>query len=559
MVAQGPNARHFLGDQIDSAVQTDGEDVVVLIQRAEDRAHFHVGAEAANAGFDLFLGFRVNADQAGQRQQADPLFQGHLVAVHPAWQRRALGADFLVLGLLALLHVQSVGAAANRDFLPRLGSVAEGAHAVLQRIAAAVLGIVDRQTAGELAGRIIGAADEAAVTPQFQAQPPIAAGGADARVGAVVARGEKMRAEFLVQRVDDVGYFQLSGVFDRLGELVPEGVHHLAPIARSGGDVVEFLLQPGGEAGVDIVLEEADQERGDQPSPVLGDEAALIETDVFAVLQDGQDRGVGGGAADAEFLHFLDQAGLGVARRRLGEMLQRVDVAALQRVLGGHRRQHAVVVFSRGTGFRLVSVFAVELQEPVERDDGAVGAQGLALAVHDIHDNLIQFRRLHLGRDGALPDQVVQAALVVRQAVDDAVGRASGLGRADRLVRFLGVLDFADVFARCGRDVVGAVGVFDVLADGGDGFAGHLDAIGPHVGDQASGLTVDVDAFVKLLCQTHRLLRTKTQFPGCFLLQRRGREGRRRIAAHALLFHRPDGELTGLDRDLGQQRRRFIV
>ena len=489
------------------------------------------------------------------------MFQGHLVAVHAAWQRRALGADFLVLGLLALLHVQSVGAAANRDFLPRLGSVAEGAHAVFQRVAVAVgvLGPIDRQAAGELAGWIVRASNEAAVPPQLQAQTALTACGTDAGIGAIVARGEKVRAEFLVQRVDHVGDLQLSGVFDGLGELVPEGVHDLAPVERAGGDVVEFFLKAGGEAGIDVVFEEADQEGGDQAASVLGDEAALVQADVFAVLQHRQNRGVGGGAADAEFLHLLDQTCLGIARRRLGEVLQRVDVAALQRVLGGHGRQHAVVVLGRGARFRLVGVFAVELQEPVEGDDRAVGAQGLALAVHHIDNNLIEFGRLHLGRDGPLPDQVVQAALVVGKAVDDAVGGAAGLGRADRLVRFLGVLDLADVLARRGRDVVGAVGVFHMLADGGNGFPGHLDAVGPHVGYQAGGLTVDVDAFIELLRQPHGLLRTEPEFPGCFLLQGGCGERRRRVTAYPLLFHRSDRELPGLDRDLGQQRRRLVV
>ena len=74
--------------------------------------------------------------------------------------------------------------------------LAEHAHAVLQRLAAVLAGI-DRQAPGVLAGRIVRAADEAAVPPELQPKPPVAAGRADARVAAVLARREEMRPQIL--------------------------------------------------------------------------------------------------------------------------------------------------------------------------------------------------------------------------------------------------------------------------------------------------------------------------------------------------------------------------
>src|SRR3546814_7802552 len=68
-------------------------------------------------------------------------------------------------------------------------------------------------------------------------------------------------------------------------------------------------------------MEEALQEGGDEASPILRFEAPFLQPYVAAVLQYPQDAGVGRGPADAEFLHLLDQARLGVARRRLREML----------------------------------------------------------------------------------------------------------------------------------------------------------------------------------------------------------------------------------------------
>ena len=98
-----------------------------------------------------------------------------------------------------------------------------------------------------------------------------------------------------------------------------------------------------------------------------------------------------------------------------------------------------------------------------------------------------------------------------------------------------------------------------MVADAGDGFLRHLHAVGPHIGDQAGGLAVDIDAFIQALRQPHRLLRAKAQLPRRLLLQRRGGERRRRIALDALALDRPDGEGPGLDRRLGRQRQRFVV
>ncbi len=197
------------------------QDVVVLVERTEHRAHFHVGTEAADPGLDLFLGLRMQTDFARQRQQAERLVQGQVLAVHPAGQGGALGPDLLVLGGLTLLDIQTVGTAPDGDFLAGVGVVPQRAHALLQGLAALLAGI-DRQAAGVLAGRVVGAADEAAVAAQLQPQAAVAAGGADAWIGAVFAGRKEMRAEVLVERVDDVADLQVAGLLDRLGEFVPE-------------------------------------------------------------------------------------------------------------------------------------------------------------------------------------------------------------------------------------------------------------------------------------------------------------------------------------------------
>ena len=321
--------------------------------------------------------------------------------------RRRLG--FLVLGVwLALLGVEAVGAAANRDQLAGDRVVAEFAHALFEGLAGGVA-VLDGEAPGVLAGGIVRAADEAAVAAELEAEAAGVAGGADAGVGAVGAGGEEMVAEVVVERVDDVRDLEFAGLLDGAAELVPEGLHDSTPIGPAAADVVELLLEGGGEAGVNVALEEAGEEGGDEAAAILGDEAAVLEADVFAVAEDGEDAGVGAGAADAELLHFFDQAGFRVARRGLGEVLVGVGALAGDRVTLVHGGQHAA--FVGGAFWSVVNIFAVELEKAVEGDDGAVGAQPGAVG-GDIDRDLVELGGLHLAGDGAFPDEVVKALLL---------------------------------------------------------------------------------------------------------------------------------------------------
>ena len=68
----------------------------------------------------------------------------------------------------------------------------------------------------------------------------------------------------------------------------------------------------------------------------------------------------------------------------------------------------------------------------------------------------------------------------------------------------------------------------------------HADAVGPHVGDVAG--------FVEALRRLHRARGVEAELARGFLLQRRGRERRRRIALGRLGFNRADLEVAVLDR-----------
>ena len=143
--------------------------------------------------------------------------------------------------------------------------------------------------------------------------------------------GEDMRPEQIVQSVEHLGDPQIADIVHRGDELAPEIAQHVLPFELARRDVVELLLEIGGEVVLDIAAEEALEKGRDQPSLVFGIEPLLVEADIFAVAEHVQRRGIGGGAADAELLHLLDQGRFAIAGRRLGEVLLRLDLARIER------------------------------------------------------------------------------------------------------------------------------------------------------------------------------------------------------------------------------------
>ncbi len=93
-----------------------------------------------------------------------------------------------------------------------------------------------------------------------------------------------------------------------------------------------------------------------------------------------------------------------------------------------------------------------------------------------------------------------------------------------------------------------------MLAHGIDRLARHLHAVGPHVGDEADRIAVDLDPFVQALRDAHGLLRAEAKFPRRFLLQGGGGERRRRVALDAAPLDRVDGEIAGFDLGAGTIR-----
>ncbi len=164
--------------------------------------------------------------------------------------------------------------------------------------------------------------------PSFSDKMTVAAGRAGARIGAVLLCRENMRAEQLVEAVEHLQSCADPWCRRARSRNPPEIAQHLFPVDLVIGDAVELFLEIGGEIIVDIAGEEAFEKGGDEAALVFRNQPLLVEPHIVAVAQDRERRGIGRRPADAELFHPLDERRLGEARRRLGEMLGRLDLAS---------------------------------------------------------------------------------------------------------------------------------------------------------------------------------------------------------------------------------------
>ena len=194
----------------------------------------------------------------------------------------------------------------------------------------------------------------------------------------------------------------------------------------------------------------------------------------------------------------------------------------------------------------IVAAFLVDLEEPIEEHDLAGGAQAdLLIGTFDLDRGAFEAGGGHLAGERALPDQVIELALVGVGNLDLA-GVARHVGGPDALVRFLRVLGLVLVHARAVGDVFGAVAILDGIAGGVHGLGGHVDAVGPHVGDEAG--------LVEPLRRAHGLAGAHAELAAGLLLQGGGHEGGRGVARGGLGLDARDRQVAagdGLHRQFG--------
>ena len=145
----------------------------------------------------------------------------------------------------------------------------------------------------------------------------------------------------------------------------------------------------------------------------------------------------------------------------------------------------------------------------------------------------------HLRGDRALPNQVVQRQLLLRQGTSHLARRAEVVtGGTDRLVRLLRALRRGAVQARGVGHGLGTIKLGGLLTGGVDRLAGQGRGVGTHVGD--------VTGLVEGLGGAHRRGGVPVQFARRLLLEGGRREGGCRAAAVGLAGHRVDDRGRGV-------------
>ena len=338
-----------------------------------------------------------------------------------------------------------------------------------------------------------------------------------------------------------------------------EAGQELRAVLLARGDTVQVALHRGREVVVDQVREVLlEQARHGERQP-RGHQVLAAVRHVPAV-PDRLDGGrVGGGTADAELLHGLDQRGLRVAARGLG----------LVAVGGGLGQGRGIALGDVGQGllrvvlFRVVTALVATLlvgQAEARGGDNRARGRGQHVVARAVDLNAGEHanrRRVaegvgHLRGDRALPDQVVQGQLLLRQGTRNLARRAEMIaGGTDRLVRLLRTLRRGAVQARGVGHGLGPVELGGLLAGGVDRLAGQRRGVGTHVGD--------VTGLVEGLGGAHRRGRVPVQLARRLLLEGRRREGGGRAAAVGLAGHRVDDRGRGVRQRAGVRAGRGLV
>ena len=302
------------------------------------------------------------------------------------------------------------------------------------------------------------------------------------------------------------------------------------------GDLIEAVLHPGREAGIDQVREVLLQQGRDGKGRKAGGERIVQEGGVAPIHDRADDGGVGGRATDALLFQHLHQRRLAVAGRGLGLVAKGLHPLAAGAVPHLQGRQQHLLALQGGIG--IVAAFHVGTEEAGEVNALARGAEAGVTAV-ELHRHHGQAGIGHLAGHGALPDQLIEGQVLAIEA--RVLGGAEAFaGGADRLVGLLGVAGLGGELAGRRAEELLAVFLVDTAAGRRDRLVGEVHRVGAHVGDEA--------ALVEALGRAHGLPGREPQFAVRLLLQGAGGEGghglaHRRFFLH--LGHPPGGCLDG--------------
>jgi len=201
----------------------------------------------------------------------------------------------------------------------------------------------------------------------------------------------------------------LFGGFQAFFKALVEIVHCFDPVRLTGFHNVQLFLHIGTECRVHDIGELFQHDLVHRAAQRGGFELFLLLFHIAAVHNGGNDRRIGGRAANTVFFQRMDQRCFSIVRRRLGEFLLRRKLVQFQ----------VLAHFQRGQGgfflLLIVGGFLIQSGKAVKRYMETRCAEDI-IPRRDVGRNGIHQAVCHLGCHKAAPDQAVQLGFIAGDA-----------------------------------------------------------------------------------------------------------------------------------------------
>ena len=319
----------------------------------------------------------------------------------------------------------------------------------------------------------------------------------------------------------------LEGFLRLLHVLVEAGIEigkHLLPGKLALLYLVELLLHMRGKGHINDILEALLHKPGDHLAQGRGPQALFLFDDIVAILDGGDDAGVGGRPSHALFLHGAHQRCLGIARRGLGKVLLRLHAGEVEPLSLGKirkRRLHLLLL--------VVLALLIECSKAGELEALMVGAE-LIHAAGRFNGHIVIESAGHLRSGEAIPDKLIEPELILVEVCPHPLGIQRYIAGTNGL---MGILGSGLGLIAMGLSIVILLAppAEDIVLGRSQGFLRDALRVGTHIGDETHSANAgNLHAFIELLRQGHGALGRHTQLPGCLLLEGGGDKGRGRAA-----------------------------
>ncbi len=274
---------------------------------------------------------------------------------------------------------------------------------------------------------------------------------------------------------------------------------------------------------------------------VLGDQLLVVFENIPARLDRIDRRSVRTWPADAFLFHFFDEARFCVTGWRLGEVLFGLEeFGEVHDLALFERREELVALVNIIFFFDMIFIAALLIETEISiEDDRLTGCSEGVIFRSDIDADSLEFRRRHLGRHRAVPDERVELELLMIEHAFERGGNTFELRWANRFVCLLRTLRLLFIDPRLGDHVLAPIVALDRAFGVLQRFLAQVGGIGTHVRDETgvARTLAQTDAFVELLRDHHRLFDREAELARTFLLERGSGERRWGIFLQFFFFN----------------------